>query len=1043
MSITIDGLASGLNTTSIINQLLSIARRPEDLLNARITTAKNQQTALMALSAKLLALRMKAAALSTASTFNAATLTSSNPDALSVSGRVTTEGSYMFQVSQLAQSGQAVTRGYADSGTTHVGAGTLKIALGDIRLDRATPLDVLNGLDGVQRGKIKITNRAGQSAVVDLSDAVTVQDVIDKINNTDGIGVRASVNLYDSDGRGLELTDTTGLTTSNLKVEEVNGGTTAVDLGILKSVAADELVGDAIIRLSGDMPLSMLNDGNGVRTVTGNDFRISLRDGVTTLNVNISSARTLNDVIDAINSATGNGGKLTAAVSDMGLALTDTSTSGSGTLTVTAVGGSMAAADLGILKSGTGGGASYTLSGDDILAGLNTVLLKSLNGGSGVNNVSGLADFHVRLSNGVECDVDIDTAQTLNDVMRLMADAAIAAGAFDTGDLAVNEYGNGLYLKDGQGGSGNLIITALNGSAAAADMGILGTGSGDTIVGQDVNLQYISENTFLSSLNGGKGVRGGSIKITDSRGASYLVNLGQETTVKDVLRDINGAAGGAVAASINSAGDGILLTDNAGGTGLLKVEEVNGGTTAKDLNILGAASGVSENFIDGAFEFEVSIASVDALKDVCEKINSLNLGVHASVINVGGALPYRLSIVGDGTGRANSLNIDDRATSLGFTATSRAQDAILTYGSSSGSVAPALITSSTNSISDIVPGMQLTLNSASPTPVIVRAAIDPSSAADSVQAFVDAYNDIISAINDDTAFNTETFEKAVLFGDSNVTSIKHQLERMITSPVTGISGALTLLTQVGVQMASNGQLTFDKTKFEQECENDPDAVANLFTATKRATDSTLLSDLKHGAGVQTVAGDDFRITLRDGSSITIDLTDEKTLGDVIRAINTDSENDGRLVASISADGRSLKLVDTGAGSGEISVTSLSGSRAYAGLGLNYPLSNSGGEFVGSPLNPTGAPGLAHQMEDMLAFLTDPTDGSIASETNGLSAKINNYNNSIKRIEGRVTRMQARLQAQFAQLEQMISQSQATMARLSAQFAALQNQSTSG
>ena len=168
MSITIDGLASGLNTTSIINQLLSIARRPEDLLNARITTAKNQQTALMALSAKLLALRTKAAALSTASTFNAATLTSSNPDALSVSGRVTTEGSYMFQVSQLAQSGQAVTRGYADSDTTHVGAGTLKIALGDIQLDHATPLDVLNGLDGVQRGKIKITNRAGQSTIVDL-----------------------------------------------------------------------------------------------------------------------------------------------------------------------------------------------------------------------------------------------------------------------------------------------------------------------------------------------------------------------------------------------------------------------------------------------------------------------------------------------------------------------------------------------------------------------------------------------------------------------------------------------------------------------------------------------------------------------------------------------------------------------------------------------------------------------------------------------------------------------------------------------------------
>jgi flagellar hook-associated protein 2 len=1033
MVITIDGLASGFDTTKIIQQLTDIERQPENALKTRIDTAQKQQTALMELSAKLLGLRTKAASLSTASAFNTATLTSSDPDVLSVSGNVTAAGTYTFGVSQLAQSAQAVSRGFADYDTTHVGAGTLKLSVGDIRLDRATPLDILNGLEGVQRGQIKITDRAGKSAVVDLSDAVTVQDVIDKINSTDGIGVQARVNFYGSDGRGIELVDTTGLTDSNLKVEEVSGGTTAKDLGLLKSVDAANLEGDAIIRVSGDMSLNMLNDGNGVRTVTGTDFRIGLRDGVTTLNVDVSDARTLNDVVDAINNATGNSGKLVASISDMGLQLTDVSTSGSGTLSVTAVGGSMAAADLGIAKSGSGGGASYTMTGDHILADLNTVLLKSLNGGSGVGNVAGQADFHALLSNGVEFDVDIDSAQTITDVFRLISNAATAAGASPTGAGGISEYGNGIMLADGQGGSGNLVITALNGSTAAADLGILGMGVGDTIVGGDVNLKHISENTLLSSLNGGKGVSGGKIKITDSRGALYTVDLGQETTVGQVLRDINGASGGRVVAAVNETGDGIVVTDNAGGTGLLRIEEVAGGTTAKDLNILGTASNTGSNYVNGSFEFSVAVGADDTLENVRDKINALKMGVQVSIINVGGMMPCRLSVVGQGTGLANALNIDDRTTSLNFTATSKAQDAVLTFGSSSGSTAPALITSSTNEVDNVVPGMNLTLNSASSAPVIVRAVLDPKAAGDAVQNFVDAYNDVMKTVSDDTAFNTQTFVKALLFGSTSVMSVRHQLDAMISSPVTGIDGSLTLLSQIGVRLADNGQLTFDRTAFEEQYRNNAEGMADLFSATKRVTEGTLLSDLKHGAGVPTAGGDDFRITLRDGQTISVNASNAKTMGDVIRLINTDSENSGRLTASISEDGRSLKLTDSGPGSGEISVASINGSRAFAGLGLNFALSNSGGVFVGSPLNPTGAPGIAHQFEDMLASLTDPVNGSLASETSGLDKKIEDYNKSIQRMEDKIAKDEARLREQFANLEKIMSQSQQTIARLSALF----------
>ena len=1035
----IDGLASGLDTTSIIEQLLDIERRPVNALQTRIADVKKQQTALMTVSAQLLSLRMRASSLALPATFNTADLTSSNPDVLTASGQVTAEGSYTFEVSRLAQSGQAMSRGFADEDDTPVGAGSLKLELGNIRLDRATSLDVLNGMGGVRRGRIKITDRSGGSAVIDLSDAVTMQDVINRINESDDINVTARVNFHNSDGRGIEIIDETGQVLNNLSVEEVSGGATAADLGILKSVAGDTLTGDAIIYLADEMPLSILNDGNGVHSATGDDFRISLRDGVTTFDVDISDAHTLGDVVEAINTADGNPGTLVASISEMGLKLVDTSTSEPGTLSVTALGASMAAADLGIAKSETGGGASYTMTGDAIMAGLNTVLLKSVNGGNGVGRASGVDDFHVVFSNGIACDVNIDTAQTIHDVFRLINEAGIGAGASPTGEFKINEYGNGLLLIDGQGGAGDITITALNDSAAAADLGIEGVGEGDTIVGRDIDLKYIGENTLLADLNGGRGVLAGKIRITDSSGASSVVDLAQETTIGDVLRDINGAAVN-VTATINSTGDGILITDNAGGSGLLRIEEVDGGTTASDLNILGTAAGAASNYIDGSFEFTVEIGEEDTLEDLINKINALNSGIQASVINVGGPLPYRMSVVGQYTGLANSLNIDDRDSVLDLTATSRAQDAVLLFGSGGGAASPAIITSATNQVDNVVPGMTLSLNSVSSSPVVITAGISPDAAADAVQGFVDSYNEIMASIEELTDFNTETFEKGVLFGNSTINSIKQQLSGMIMTPVEGVEGSLTMLAQVGIRLSGNGRLQFDRTEFESKFDDNREGLVELFTATRAATETTLLEDLNDGLGVETVAGDDFRINLRDGSTITVNVSGALTLGDVLRLINDDSENDGRLVAAISEDGRSLKLVDSGPGTGEISVDGINGSRAHAGLGLNFALSNSGGKFIGSPLNPEGAPGIAHRLEDLLDFLTDPSDGSIASATDGLDQKIEGYEKSIEKMEERLEKKEKRLRDQFTQLELAMSESQSTLARLQQQMASLQGMS---
>ncbi len=162
----------------------------------------------------------------------------------------------------------------------------------------------------MQRGKIRITDRSGASAVIDLSFARNVDDVLNAINGSTDINVTATVV-----GDSFKLTDNSG-GSGNLKVQDVSGGKTAANLGIDNiDVAANSATGSDVFTLSSKTVLSTLNDGTGVQLKTGNDLSVALADG-STVGVDLGSAKTLGDVINAINSA--GAGKLTAAIGSDG-----------------------------------------------------------------------------------------------------------------------------------------------------------------------------------------------------------------------------------------------------------------------------------------------------------------------------------------------------------------------------------------------------------------------------------------------------------------------------------------------------------------------------------------------------------------------------------------------------------------------------------------------------------------------------------------------------------------------------------------------------
>ena len=175
------GLSSGINISGTISKLMAIDSQPVTALTNTDTTLTNQETAVSQLSALLLSVQDITQTLGNASTWGSQTATSSDPSALGATVTGTpTEGTYQYTPLQTAQSQQLLSSGF-QSATTALGGGTLTFRYGNT-VDQGVSLDDLNGGKGLSPGEIRITDSSGASAVIDLSAAQNIDDVVRAIN---------------------------------------------------------------------------------------------------------------------------------------------------------------------------------------------------------------------------------------------------------------------------------------------------------------------------------------------------------------------------------------------------------------------------------------------------------------------------------------------------------------------------------------------------------------------------------------------------------------------------------------------------------------------------------------------------------------------------------------------------------------------------------------------------------------------------------------------------------------------------------------------
>jgi flagellar hook-associated protein 2 len=227
----------------------------------------------------------------------------------------------------------------------------------------------------------------------------------------------------------------------------------------------------------------------------------------------------------------------------------------------------------------------------------------------------------------------------------------------------------------------------------------------------------------------------------------------------------------------------------------------------------------------GTFTINGVQISVDATQDnlasVIKRINASSAGVLASYNTATGQITLtnkntgpQSIVLGASSDTSNFLSATGLTTGSGATTTLGSQASITFQDASGGS---HTVYSNSNTVTTAIPGVQINLLSNAAQPFQITVSQDTTQLVSAVNTFVSAYNAAISEINTATAAPIVSQGTAgstvgvpasaalgggVLYGNSDVDTIKNELVNMVSAYLPNASG-YTSLTQLGLTLTSS------------------------------------------------------------------------------------------------------------------------------------------------------------------------------------------------------------------------------------------------
>jgi flagellar hook-associated protein 2 len=248
----------------------------------------------------------------------------------------------------------------------------------------------------------------------------------------------------------------------------------------------------------------------------------------------------------------------------------------------------------------------------------------------------------------------------------------------------------------------------------------------------------------------------------------------------------------------------------------------------------------STSITEGTISFQVgdrpaTEITVDSTNNnvsgLVQAINEQSDDISAAIVHDQATNSDRILLSSKHTGASNEITVTNNLAATSgdivrpdFTgvAIQEATNAAVQLGSGAGAITAEY---ETNKIEGLIENVTLDLVSVDEDKdVLITVSRDNTQATTSINDFVDEFNSLMSFIDQQTAYNPETQDASPLLGNRSVASLKNQLSAMVTETVAGTDSDLNRLSQIGIDIESNGQLSLDSGRLESVLSGDVEGV---------------------------------------------------------------------------------------------------------------------------------------------------------------------------------------------------------------------------
>jgi flagellar hook-associated protein 2 len=257
--------------------------------------------------------------------------------------------------------------------------------------------------------------------------------------------------------------------------------------------------------------------------------------------------------------------------------------------------------------------------------------------------------------------------------------------------------------------------------------------------------------------------------------------------------------------------------------------------------------------IVGSTGTQVQISPVSgSVADIVSAINSSSAGVSAIAVASGkdattGATLYRLQLSSSKTGASGAFGFYQGSPSdvtagtasnlmdaPGAATIQSASDASVTLWA--GTSAAQTVTSTTNTLSDLLPGVSVTVSKVVATPVTLTIAPDATTITNAASALVSSVDTLLASVAKSSAIVSTTDASGNITtsggpfsGDTLIRNASYALFNTLAQPANGVSP-----DSIGIEINEDGSITFDSSKFQAALAADPTGTHSLLQSLSSA-----------------------------------------------------------------------------------------------------------------------------------------------------------------------------------------------------------------